>query len=75
MQAQDIKMDEKERAETLLTLGYGIVIYAIIVALFVEASNLLPKCRIYHETYGICEEYVEKTPGRSVIQGWIPPGR
>ena len=68
-------IDEKERAETLLTLGYGIVIYAIIVSLFMEASNLLPKCKIYHQDAGICEEWVEKTPGRSVIQGWIPPGR
>jgi hypothetical protein len=65
----------KEAMESLLTLGYGIVIYAIIVGLFVDASKILPNCKIYHETYGVCEEWVEKTPGRSVIQGWIPPGR
>lgn len=68
-------MNEKELAKDLLVIGYGIVIYAIIVSLFMEASNLLPKCKIYHQPQGICEEWIEKTPGRSVIQGWIPPGK
>ena len=67
----------KATMETLLTLGYGIVIYAIVVSLFLKASNLIdvPKCKIYHQSVGVCEEWVEKTPGRSVIQGWIPAGK
>ena len=58
-------IDEKERAETLLTLGYGIVIYAVIVSLFMEASRLIdvPQCKIYHQSVGVCEEWVEKVPG------------
>ena len=58
----------KEQMKDVLVLGYGIVIYAVIIGLFVDASKLMPQCKIYHETYGICEEWVEKTPGRSVIQ-------
>ena len=69
-------MNEKELAKDLLVIGYGIVIYAIIVSLFMEASNLLnvPECKIYHQNANHCEVY-EKTPGRSVIQGWIPAGK
>ena len=58
----------KEQMKDVLVLGYGIVIYAVIIGLFVDASKLMPQCKIYHETYGICEEWVEKVPGRSVIQ-------
>ena len=66
----------KATMESLLILGYGIVIYAVIIGLFVEASALIdvPQCKIYHQSANHCEVY-EKTPGRSVIQGWIPPGR
>ena len=66
----------KATMESLLILGYGIVIYAVIIGLFVEASRLIdvPQCKIYHQSANFCEVY-EKTPGRSVIQGWIPPGR
>ena len=69
-------MNEKELAKDLLTIGYGIVIYAIIVSLFMEASNLIsvPECKIYHQSANLCEVY-EKTPGKSVIQGWIPAGK
>lgn len=63
----------KQRDEVLLTLGYGIVIYAMIIGLFVQGSDLLPECKIYHETQGKCEVWVEKTPGKSIIQGqWKP---
>ena len=66
----------KETMQDILTLGYGIVIYAIIVSLFMEASELIsvPQCKIYHQNANHCEVY-EKTPGRSVIQGWIPAGK
>ena len=55
----------KEQMQDLLTLGYGIVIYAILVSLFIEASNLLdvPECKIYHQSANVCEEWVEKVPG------------
>ena len=59
----------KETMKDLLTLGYGIVIYAIIVSMMYEASDLLdvPECRVWHQNAGICEEYAKK-PGQSVIQ-------
>lgn len=58
----------KEHMTDLLTLGYGIVVYALLYSMVFDASDLLPECRIYHESQGVCEEWVEKEPGRSVIQ-------
>ena len=61
-------MNEKELAKDLLVIGYGIVIYAVIVSLFHEASELIsvPECKIYHQNANHCEVY--KEPGQSVIQ-------
>lgn len=57
----------KERDIVLLQLGYGILVYAFIVGLFIEAERHLPECREYHHINNTCVEW-EKTPGVSVIQ-------
>jgi len=56
----------KERDIVLLQLGFGILLYVLAYNLVNDASDSFPKCKIYHESQGVCEEW--KTPGRSVIQ-------
>ena len=62
-------MNEKEIAKDLLIIGFGLILYGMFIAMVQEASDILPKCKIYHESHGICEEWIEKEPGKSVIQG------
>ena len=62
-------MNEKEIAKDLLIIGFGLILYGMFIAMVQEASDILPECKIYHESHGICEEWVEKEPGKSVIQG------
>ena len=57
----------KEHMKDLLVIGYGIVLYVMMYSLVYDASDLLPECKIYHESQGVCEQW-EKTPGQSVIQ-------
>ena len=56
-----------ERDTVLVQLGIMIIVYALAYNLVEDSTELLPKCKVYHEWKGVCEEW-EKTPGKSVIQ-------
>ena len=64
----------KARDTVLIQLGFMLIIYALAYNLVEDASDTLPKCRVYHEWKGVCTEW-EKTPGRSVIQDRVQPGK
>ena len=46
----------KESMKDLLTLGFGIILYAMFYTMVEDSKELLPECKIYHESYGVCEQ-------------------